>query len=84
MKKRILLTIFSIFLVLGLMGCKSEEMQSFSFDSGEVSEIIIETDVTPLSIVKGSGEAIEILYTQNIATRKLLEKFISLKLYLSQ
>lgn len=67
MKKSIILTVCSIFLILGLTGCKSEEMQSFTFDSGSVSGIEIETGAAPVSVVKDSGDTIEISYTQDVA-----------------
>lgn len=68
MKKKFLLAVSSIILVLSLVGCNSEERQAFDFDPNNISSIEIETGAAPVSIVKSTGNTVEVSYTQDVAT----------------
>lgn len=67
MKKNIILGLSCILMVLSLNGCKSDIVQTFTYEANDVTGIEIETGANSVSITRNSGSNIEVFYTQDVA-----------------
>lgn len=68
MKKNTILAVLSILLIFCLVGCKIEKMQSFSYEAKDITAIEIETGAASVSVLKNSGDNIEVSYTHNVTS----------------
>lgn len=67
MKKNIIIIIICVLMTFCLCGCKSDEVQSFTYEANDVTAIEIETGANAVTITRNSGTSIEVSYTQDIA-----------------
>lgn len=67
MKKNMILTVLCVFMAFCMCGCKSDAVQSFTYEANGVKEIEIETGANAITITRISGTSIEVSYSQDVA-----------------
>ena len=70
MKKTIILTALCVLMLFSLTGCKSDEVQLFTYEASDVTGIEIETGANAVTITRNSGSNIEVFYTKDVAEIK--------------
>lgn len=70
MKKIIILTALCVLMLFSFTGCKSDEVQLFTYEASGVTGIEIETGANAVTITRNSGSNIEVFYTKDVAEIK--------------
>lgn len=70
MKKTIILAALCVLMILSFTGCKSDEVQLFTYEAIDITGIEIETGANAVSITRNSENNIEVSYTQDVAVIK--------------